>query len=164
MNFDRKDIRQLYGTYLFILPEKEDKPTQSSIVEEAKGNLFVKGESISWKLKPHAKIVFVLEKGEFGNKNLTALLKNWVLESGISTDMIGFGIIPTGAQAICMTDLPVELAVVFGPPESPGASSLQLGEKDIFILPAISELSKQEEGSKLAVSTLEQAKFLMSPA
>ena len=164
MNFDWKDVRQLYGTHLFILPEKEDKPVQPSVVEEAQNNLFVEGTSISWKLKPQAQIVCVLEKEEFGNKELTALLKDWVLKAGISTEQIGFGIIPTGAKAICMTDLPVDLAVVFGPPESPGASSLQLGDKDIFILPPISELSGQEDGPKQAISTLEQAKFLMNPA
>lgn len=163
MEFDRKDVRQLYGRYLFILPETESKSIQSSIVEEAQSNLFVEGEAISWKLKPQAQIVFVLTKEEFSNKKLTELLKVWVLSAEISTAHIGFGIFPGAAKAIRLVDLPVDLAVVFGPPESPGKSSLQLGEKDIFVLPAISELSQKGEGNTQAINTLEKAKFLMNP-
>ena len=164
MKFTLQDIKNLYGDYLYVL--KEDAPIQevSSIVAEAETQLFQEGVNVNWKMKPNSKLALVLSQEEFENADFTSQLKQWVLQAELDTKGIGFGIIPKGAEAIHFTDMPVEIAVVFGPPEAPGVDSITIDKKDIFILPPISLLLTDASGPQRAISTLQQAKFLIPRA
>lgn len=164
MKFTLQDIKNLYGDYLYVLKEDSPKQEVSSVVAEAEPTLFQEGVDIDWKMKPDSKLALVLNQEEFENAESTSLLKQWVLQAELDTKGIGFGIIPKGAESIHFTDMPVEIAVVFGPPEAPGVDSITVAKKDIFILPQIHLLQADTSGPQRAISTLQQAKFLIPRA
>ena len=161
MEFTLGDIQNLYGDYFFYLKEELAPAPASSVVEEAQRHLFTEGEAIDWKMKPDSQVALVLMEEEFADKEATSQLKQWVLQADLSPQHIGFGIIPAMAKAIHFNDMPVKTAVVFGAPEAPPQDSINLGEKDIFILPRIHKLLSASHGKDQAVSTLKQAKFLI---
>lgn len=161
MKLTAQDIKNLYGEFLYVLKEELPPQQVSSIVEEAKSNLFREGAEIDWKMKPDSKLALVLAQEEFETAELTAQLKQWVLQAEVDTKGIGFGIIPKGAEAIQFQQMPVEVAVVFGAPEAPGLDSISIDKKDIFILPSIHLLHADPSGPQRAISTLQQAKFLI---
>ncbi|MEO1448689.1 MAG: hypothetical protein AAFV07_04130 [Bacteroidota bacterium] len=150
MDFSREDIARLYGSRLFILSgegeaavsapveEKAEatapeppKPAPEPVVEKVptppepkiqEPTLLVEGFPAVWKMKREAKLALILHEEEFKNKDLTSRLKNMVVEAGIPTGEIGFGVIQTNATSLDLRDMPVEKGIIFGPPPGVGSS------------------------------------------
>lgn len=145
MDFSREDIARLYGSRLFILsgetegllappaqekpeaegapvakePEPAPQPEKPAPPPEPKApepTLLIEGFPAVWKMKRDAKLALILHEAEFKDKELTSKLKNMVVEAGIPTGEIGFGVIQTNSTSLDLRDMPVEKGIIFGPP------------------------------------------------
>ncbi|MEM8896985.1 MAG: hypothetical protein AAGC85_02730 [Bacteroidota bacterium] len=180
MDLSKEDVRKLYGEWWYIVPEDTpaqevevaaETKTEAEVVEEQTppkplldSAIFSQGESIVWKLKAEAKIAFVLLENEFTNKNLTASLKSYVLQAGISLSEIGFGIIQQQATQFDLSNVPVNQVVFFGTfSQADLPSSYTWKDKDLFFANTLTHILTGEDYQEHTVELLRQAQFLLHP-
>ena len=119
MQFSHQDIRLLYGSRLYLVPEPE-KPVEETVVEEIVDELPVvpdyslleQGSPVVWKLKPQAQLVFVLREAEFANRELTKMLGAEVAAAGIDTSKIGFGVLAGEGPGWDFSKMEVPVALI----------------------------------------------------
>ncbi|MEM9987778.1 MAG: hypothetical protein AAF804_22030 [Bacteroidota bacterium] len=160
MQFSTQDVYRLYGSLLFDLKKEDAQPPLEKKDSATEGVTdlpdhspdparFQGGKAVDWKMKPTAKLALVLSEEEFVNRSLTGILKQAVLDAGISTQDIGFGVYDAGASSWDFREQPVSLAVVCGACAGALTSRLQMGDKTLIPAPAL-----MEEGSQTKLTAL----------
>ncbi len=160
MEFDKKDVLQLYGKHLFIIPDDneiskpEAKPVAESVtvspVETLVGEpepdsepapvYFQAGKPVTWKLKPDTRLALVLRGEEFANKQLTSALKGYIVGAAIDTKLIGFGILEGEGNEWDLRDMPCPVGVVFGGGAT-ATGPIRLGTNQIFAVNSLAAIS-----------------------
>lgn len=141
MEFSSQDIRRIYGSTFFLVNEStqekklvepviEHEEPSESIPEEKKespkapvqpvipeSNPLEKflglGPMTNWKLKPNSTLALIVLKSEFNNRDAMANLKNLVVNAGIDTSRIGFGVVEDGQNGWNFSDMPVDKGILF---------------------------------------------------
>lgn len=159
MHLTPEDVKRLYGARLYLLPEDQaalpaDSPaaetTQAPSVEPTPPDSpavpdpqrFLAGSAIDWKMKPNANLALVLTQAEFDTRELTALLKQAVLNAGVNVARIGFGIYEAEAESWDFGSMPVEVAVICGGCAGQLPEALQAQGKYLLPAPALAEVSR----------------------
>lgn len=161
MEFDKKDILQLYGKHLFIIPDDkvapqpETKPVAEPVavsppvetpiaepqpVAESGPVHFQAGKPVTWKLKPDTRLALVLRSEEFANKQLTSALKGYIVGAAIDTKLIGFGILEGEGDEWDLRDMPCPVGVVFGGGAT-AAGPIMLGTNQVFAVNSLAAIS-----------------------
>ncbi|MEM6764385.1 MAG: hypothetical protein AAF655_05660 [Bacteroidota bacterium] len=175
MDFSQEDVRRLFGEWWYIVPEKptviEELKTVSSSGQGEAGEpqgldeaIFTVGESVVWKMKAESKLALVLVEEEFTNKNLTASLKSYVIQAGLSLAEVGFGVVQQAATQFDLTTVPVNQVVflgIFTQEDIP--SSYTWKDKDFFFVPLLVDILTGEDIQEETVALLKQAQFLLHP-
>ena len=156
MKLSPADIKRLYGERFFLVPEpqKTEKPALPS--EEPEGEklqtptvqvdqVFEQGPAVVWKMRAKAKLAIVLRKQEFHDRSLTNVLKQAILDAGIDTQMIGFGVMEDETQECNLADMAVDLALICDHlqsewPEMP----VVLNQKKVWISRKLHEIVESE--------------------
>ncbi len=160
MQFSTQDIQRLYGSILFDLKTGdvpsliEEVAPENKSVEDIQDSppvpsLFQGGTSVIWKMRPTAKLALVLSEEEFANRKLTSMLKQAVLDAGLSTQDIGFGIYDARASSWDFREQSVSRAVVCGACAGKLTATLQIGDKTLIPAPAL-----MEEGAQANLTAL----------
>lgn len=161
MEFDKKDILQLYGKNLFIIPDDNEipKPEAKPVAEPAVVSApvetpaaepesvlepalvyFQAGKPVTWKLKPDTRLALVLRSEEFANKQLTSALKGYIVGAAIDTKLIGFGILEGEGDEWDLRDMPCPVGVVFGGGAT-AAGPIMLGTNQVFAVNSLAAIS-----------------------
>jgi hypothetical protein len=123
MKLSPADIKRLYGERFFLVPEpeaREEKVVLPNEPEEKEPQTpeiqvdrdFEQGPAVIWKMRAKAKLAIVLRQKEFHDRSLTNVLKQAIVDAGIDTQMIGFGVMEDEDQACNLSDMTVDLALV----------------------------------------------------
>ena len=165
MDFTPEDVRRLYGPRLFLLPDALAASPQSVPVEAAEAAapsppepavtaeapaapdpaIFAAGSAIDWKMKANANLALVLTAAEFSNRELTALLKQAVLDAGVNVARIGFGIYESEAPNWNFGSMPVSVAVVCGACAGYLSQPLTVADKQLFPAPLLSDAARHPD-------------------
>ncbi|MCI4668912.1 MAG: hypothetical protein MRZ79_12320 [Bacteroidia bacterium] len=93
------------------------KVTAESIPSKEEINPYEKylgvGPTSNWKLKPNSSLALIVLKSEFADREAMANLKNLLVDAGIDTSKIGFGIVEDGKQGWNFSDMPVSQGILF---------------------------------------------------
>lgn len=100
---------------------------------ESYASTFQQGAPVEWKMKPHAQLALLLQASEFSDRALTTALKGYIVKAGISTEVVGFGIIPDDCPAFDMQQMPVKVGVVFKLFEKKMPIPVQVDDKQLFV-------------------------------
>ncbi|MEO0899292.1 MAG: hypothetical protein AAFY71_22965 [Bacteroidota bacterium] len=71
------------------------------------------GPLATWKLKPNTELALIVLASEFAQRESMANLKNLIVNAGIDTSKIGFGIIEDGLEGWNFSDMPVAKGIIF---------------------------------------------------
>ncbi|MEL6731728.1 MAG: hypothetical protein AAFO96_19035 [Bacteroidota bacterium] len=133
MNLNPSDVKRLYGQTFYLvaapppevpepqekLPEptpapKESEPTspKSQTAPKPAYPFLEAGAWANWKMKPQAQLSIILQENEFKNRSLTSLLKEIIVQSGIDTQIVGFGVIPDSVPEVILTDMPTSFGII----------------------------------------------------
>lgn len=178
MNFSLKDVKQLYGSLLFRIPESEAQdspeapkapssevaaPPVEPAIPTVPPEQLKHGASVTWKLKPDSTLALIISASDYGNKELTGYLKQCLLQSGVPLDQIGFGVFPDGATEFDLQDIPTAAGILFCEPAGLDASPIQWLEHTILISSPLSTLSDESQRQSL-ILRLKQAQEWMNPS
>lgn len=175
MNFSLSDVKQLYGSLLFRLPEAEVEQSQETAtpepdavpVERAIPTVppaqLKQGTSVTWKLKPESTLALIISSSDFGNKELTGYLKQCLLESDVPLENIGFGVFPDGTTAFDLQDIPTSTGILFCEPDGLDAAPIQWLDRTILISSPLVCLSDESQRKSLVLQ-LKQAQEWMNPS
>ncbi len=136
MHLSPADVRRLYGSLLFRIPSEEgEKESEAPTAKDRPGvpPAFLKGgAAIDWKLKEHSQLALIIAQSEFKNKELTSLLKQCMLQSGVDLSKVGFGVMPDEAGQLDVTDLPTPVGVLFRSFKGQAGTPVEWADKVLF--------------------------------
>jgi len=178
MEFTPEDVKRLYGTRLYLLPDDAEaalllvdpgepetsvasapeptaKPEAPATPDPA---IFAIGRAIDWKMKANANLALVLTASEFANRALTALLKQAVLDAGVNVARIGFGIYEAEADSWDFGSMPVSVAVVCGACAGKLSQPLAVKDKQLFPAPFLAEAARHPDQQAQLAVVLRQAR------
>ena len=170
MDLSPQDVLRLYGKHLFVInPPQQPQAAGDAPIEEqpaaptmpAVPPAFLKGgKPINWKLKPESTLALILAEPEFKNKDLTALLKQCMIQSGVALDKIGFGVFDAGCTHFDLSDLPTPLGIMFGAFPAGTDAPVQWETKTVFGAQSLAALHQEEQRQQL-ILMLKQCQNLM---
>lgn len=167
MDFTLDDIKNLYGDFIYIIPEagqikqpakpaveKKEAPVVQETAPEELPEKSPKEKAaptpktpeaaapgITWKPKENSKVLFVLHPDEFKNKKLTNLLKDIVAAMKIPFEDAGFGTIEGPVGPSDWKSMPNPYAVIFDLElNRSGENPLLVGDKKIYFSGTLAEL------------------------
>lgn len=108
--------------------------------------------AVKWKNKPQGKITFFIDKDEIKDKELTELLKNIVLALQIPTEFVSFAAIQGHFNAGVFKSMQTKIGLIFGDFFQGEAGTY--GEKQIYIVPNLTEMTADENNKKIAWKTM----------
>ncbi len=111
------------------------------------------GIPIDWKLKPGAKVVFVMQEQEFKDRELTGFLKDQVQATQLDTSHVGFGVAAQGTPD--WSGLPTPYGVGFGVETPAGATHL-------FSVPSLHEARTRPEAHARLILVLADLRIKLS--
>lgn len=178
MDFTPEDVKRLYGSRLFLLPDDPAASPLSVPTEHAEATttatpepaveakapaaldpaIFATGTAIDWKMKANANLALVLTAAEFATRELTALLKQAVLDAGVNVARIGFGIYEADAPNWDFGSMPVSVAVVCGACAGQLSQPLTVGDKQLFPAPSLSDAARHPDQQAQLGLVLRQAR------
>lgn len=154
MHLTPQDVKRLYGSILFRLPEQvmtapaaeesaapqppAQEPTTRPEPEPAPTDWLTQGSAITWKMRDGARLALVLTQAEFSNRELTGQLKQAVVAAGIAPGEVGFGIYDPQAEAWNFSDMPVPQAVIFGACAGKLTEAVDLDGQKLYPAPLLS--------------------------
>ncbi len=150
MNLTPQDVKLLYGSLLFRMesasaseaPEKEAHPTVPP-------EFLKSGHPIDWKLKPDSQLALIIRKSEFENKELTGLLKQCMVQSGVSLKKIGFGVFNDGVSEFNLMDIPTSAGILFSAFPKQVSQPVEWKDKHIFGAAPLESLSDEAKKTEL---------------
>ena len=176
MKFTPSDIHRLYGKQLFMLPdapavleenhgveedvisETQEIPEETLVLEPA---FLTEGSVIAWKMKPDAQFALILRPDEFSNKELTSLLKKAILDAGINTKMVGFGVMEQESSSWNIANMPVNVGVFLE--EAPvEKTAFKWKDKQVYFVNRLARLKESTEGIRTLTETLSQIHSMAS--
>ncbi len=175
MNLSPGDLRTLFGRTLFLLDDapvsEAAKPEESAEAVVAEPVTVPKplpipqpflrgGKPVVWKLKPASRLALLLRDSEFKNKELTALLKQCMVQSGIPLEVVGFGVFEDGCQHFDLEDMPTPLGILFQAFPAGHASPQEWEGHVVFEAQPLASLT-QEAARQQVIFTLKQCKSLV---
>jgi hypothetical protein len=174
MQFTPADIARLYGGRLYVIrergeaqatpktpspavPETEaekpaEKPVRKAKTTAPEAQPEVKQETapstpaLTWKLKNDSpKVIFMLPEIEFGNKQLTELLRKIVVASQVPTDDVGFGVIHHKPSAADLAAMPAPYGFLLDDSMSPfPANVAEIEGRKIWVAKKLSLMAKDD--------------------
>ena len=178
MDYKIEDVKRLYGDRFYlmepvpeIVPEKQQQEaidTGSEVKESsaATSSAPEKSPGIEWKLKPGSKVIFMLHQNEWSNRELTDLLKKIVQSLEISTDLAGFGLLPsdTALGAEKFAEMPAQFGVVFDSKLNPQNDNPgKFDGKQIFFAHTLEELTGNNDYKRALWDFLKTVKAQLKP-
>ena len=176
MEFTSSDILRLYGKQIFILPNVPSASEEESLIEEENTpeteppvkefgrpdtSFLTNGNPIDWKMKPESKLALILRSDEFSNKELTGILKKAILEAGVDTRQVGFGVLEKESTQWNVTDMPVSAGLMFE--ESPLEQGIfEVENKKIFFVKKLAQLKDSADEFKALVGNLKKVNTWVS--
>lgn len=150
MNLTPQDVKLLYGSLLFRMehgsgaetPEKEAHPTVPP-------EFLKSGHPIDWKLKPDSQLALIIRKSEFGNKELTGLLKQCMVQSGVSLKKIGFGVFNDDVNEFNLMDMPTSAGILFSAFPEQASQPVEWNDKHVFGADPLKSLSDEAKRMEL---------------
>lgn len=150
MNLTPQDIRLLYGSILFRMESKSEQPEFTEAAPLTVPPEFLKsGHSIEWKLKPDSQLALIIRKSEFENKELTGLLKQCMVQSGVSLQKIGFGVFDDGVSEFNLMDMPTSAGILFWAFPDQISQPVEWNDKHIFGAAPLENLSDEAKRMEL---------------
>lgn len=170
IDFNKGDVRRLYGKRLFLVPESDGvsvrpvetkaeeavltaEPTAEPVAVQPEPPT-ITSPKIEWALptKPDARLTLVLRTNEYGDKVLIELLKNIVKALEIPFAIVNFGkSSKENMQLLTESDfegLQTEIAFVFG--YIPKQNPIKYKNKEIYFVPGLSEMHQDMGQKKIA--------------
>ena len=173
MDFSQQDLRRLYGKQFFLIPEELEG--QKTPIQEPKANIsseetlpnqpeevapklpdWLGDQAIDWKLKPQARVAFVLQESEFTNRDLTTFFKGKVVEAHIDLKEIGFGVLPPAAAGWNFSDSPVPLVLLCQEADIDYSQPYPVEQVSVFVAPKLQEARLVEKKAAQLVAALSQ--------
>ena len=158
MQFSHQDIRLLYGSRLYLVPEPEvpieEEPAEEALPPKPDYALLEQGSPVVWKLKPQAQLVFVLREAEFGNRELTKMLGAEVAAAGIDTSKIGFGILFGEGPAWDFSKMEVPVALICHDFGQGWGDSISWNGKRISFAPSLQQAQQDASSKSLLLQAL----------
>lgn len=168
MHLSKEDILRLYGSHIFIVEKDNDEDHPGEDIQEGTSesvevkpetsgpdlSLITQGSDIVWRMKPDATFALVLSKEEFSDKALTTFLKKCILEAGVNTSWVGFGIHEPEADSWNLSTLPVNQAWVFGTSVPSQPEPVLLGDKQIYFWDSLKDVSQQADQKAMLIQQL----------
>ncbi|RMG24654.1 MAG: hypothetical protein D6730_12360 [Bacteroidetes bacterium] len=172
MNFSLEEIIHLYGSKFMIISEPQAAPqptgeaettprAESQAAPQAEppspALRFSQGEAVTWRMKPQAQLALILQQTEFNDRALTTALKGYIVQAGIPTDAVGFGVIPDNCDSCDCRDMPVKVGIVFQLFGQKIPSPVEVGEKRIFAAADLGLIHTKESFQRRLRQILQQA-------
>jgi hypothetical protein len=171
MQLTPADIKRLYGSQFWILPEsglavapapmtKEEaaavapepkpepapQPAAEPATPPAPSYPFLEiGATATWKMKAKATLALILHKDEYLNRNLTQRLQQAVVAAGIDTSLIGFGILEGEGPTWNLLDMPVNTGVLFHDLDGRFKGVVEHKHKCFIHSPALADLAAEPD-------------------
>lgn len=151
MNLTPQDVKLLYGSLLFRMEiSTENEEATPEIEQPTVPPEFLKsGHSIDWKLKPDSQLALIIRKSEFENKELTGLLKQCMVQSGVSLKKIGFGVFNDGVSEFNLMDIPTSAGILFSAFPKQVSQPVEWKDKHIFGAAPLESLSDEAKKTEL---------------
>jgi hypothetical protein len=173
VRFDIEDVLQLYGskvyrvgTETFELELEPDAVPHSPVATVTPADLApevtstpppLATKAITWRLKKTApSVLFVLQTTEFGNKQLTDLLKKIVESLGIEAERVSFGAIDGVPSLSEFDDMPAKFAIVFDQTLFASSNPQPVAAGEVFFSHPLSVLSTDNDLKRVLWSYLKQ--------
>lgn len=182
IELNSQDIINLYGRYLFVIPNEERQESEQLEVEElaveeileapateaspepesvsepvpASIPELTSGTPVVWKMKAQSRIAMVLNEAAFKNRAMTIILKDCVERAGMSTALIGFGILKTGESTFDFSEQPVPFALVFSPEISEKEVVQLPGGNEVYPQPSLADIIMNQDKQEALISLLQQ--------
>ncbi len=133
MNLTPQDVKLLYGSLLFRMESPgESEESQAKELPTVPPEILKSGHKIDWKLKPDSQLALIIQTSEFGNKELTGLLKQCMVQSGVSLKKIGFGVFEDSANDFNLMDMPTPAGILFSPFPNQVSQPIEWNDKHVF--------------------------------
>ncbi len=170
MEFTSEDIRRLYGSVLYLVPQAT--PTQETTGErhaepvtllppvepeapqepvvtpeppsKAPAVWLSQGSHPIWKMKPEAKMAILLSEAEIANRDLTTRLRKAVERVGLDRSLVGFGEFQ-GVTDFQVTDCPVDRILICSELQAPVEVPHQVEGKSCWFAPPLTAAAASRE-------------------
>ncbi len=150
MNLTPQDVKLLYGSLLFRMDEPgESEESQAEELPTVPPEFLKSGHSIDWKLKPDSQLALIIRSSEFGNKELTGLLKQCMVQSGVSLKKIGFGVFEDGVSEFNLLDMPTPAGILFSAFPDQISQPIEWKDKHVYGAASLSALSEEAKRTEL---------------
>lgn len=137
-------------------PVEKPLPTETKQEEVLATPELTTGTQVVWKMKTQSRIAMVIDETAFKNRAMTLILKDCVERAGMSTDLIGFGILKTGESSFDFTQQPVPFALAFSPGLSDSKSIQLPGGQEVYLMPTLADIIMNQEKQEALISLLKQ--------
>jgi hypothetical protein len=140
MELSSADVARLYGSKMLRVEEPPAATATSSppLLPPAGWESW----PVAWRMKPQASLALILSVQEFNNRSLTALLRDWVLAAGLSTERVGFGMLSAAPGSSSLSLMPSGRGIVFsGELRQPLPSPAEIGGKLFHFFPSLGQLA-----------------------
>jgi len=150
MNLTPQDVKLLYGSLLFRMetPGESEEP-QAEELPTVPPEFLKSGHKIDWKLKEDSQLALIIRKSEFGNKELTGLLKQCMVQSGVSLQKIGFGVFEDGVSEFNLMDMPTPAGILFSVLPQQMPQPVEWNDKHVFGADPLESLSEEAKRTEL---------------
>lgn len=150
MNLTPQDIKLLYGSLLFRMEnQSENHEAQKEEHPTVPPEFLKSGHKIDWKLKADSQLALIIRKSEFGNKELTGLLKQCMVQSGVSLQKIGFGVFEDGVSEFNLMDMPTPAGILFSALPQQTSQPIEWNDKHVFGANPLESLSEEDKRMEL---------------
>lgn len=150
MNLTPQDVKLLYGSLLFRMEDQTvSEETPKEELPTVPPEFLKSGHSIDWKLKPDSQLALIIRKSEFGNKELTGLLKQCMVQSGVSLKKIGFGVFDDGVSEFNLMDMPTSAGILFSAFPEQLSQPVEWNGKHVFGADPLESLSEEAKKTEL---------------
>lgn len=150
MNLTPQDVKLLYGSLLFRMETPaESEESQAEELPTVPPEFLKSGHAVEWKLKQDSQLALIIRKSEFSNKELTGLLKQCMVQSGVSLQKIGFGVVPDDAHTYNLLDMPTPAGILFSPFPDQQTQPIAWGGHHVFGAAPLAALSDEAKRTEL---------------
>lgn len=151
MNLTPQDVKLLYGSLLFRMesPASSEESREISSVPTVPPEFLKSGDSVEWKLKPDSQLALIIRKSEFSNKELTGLLKQCMVQSGVSLQKIGFGVVADDVNTYNLLEMPTSAGILFSTFPDHISQPVEWNDKHVFGAASLSALSEEVKRTEL---------------
>jgi len=164
MQLSPQDIQRLYPARLYLVDRAAghlaadageeaapaQQPADATLQPAARDQ-----PAITWRPKPNAQLSLLLAEAEFGQRELTELLKSIVKALEIPFDACGFGKLHGKLHEAELAEMPTRLGVLFGDEwVDSRANPLEVDGKQIYQVPSLAEMMASKQNKRIAWETL----------